>query len=223
MARAAAMHSMGSLLVDLADNDANNLSRPSRWKPLLEFIPFSLLIGIDLPCATWSMARRAPQSSSMPSPLRGAGEHLWGLPSLSDKDQQKVHDANHQLRGAVRLIRRSIAECGTGYLENPASSRVWKVPSVIALIASGRAELLCFDQCQYGTAWRKRTRFLVWGKLRGLILNRCSGKGGMCSRSGRPHLQLTGASGGQFRSSHAQVFTLELGSAVFQHLMSHKC
>ena len=59
-----------SILVDFASSPKNDLSRASRWKDVEELVELSDFVGIDLPCNTWSRARRAPWWSRMPSALR---------------------------------------------------------------------------------------------------------------------------------------------------------
>jgi len=174
-------------------------------------------LGIDLPCSTWSRARRAPPGSKWPGPLRGdTPEEIWGRSDLSEKERNAVNIANKMTKLALACVRVSAVSGGSGYLENPASSRLWKLGVIQKLVEKGLAEVIVFDQCQYGTQWRKRTRLLVWGRLRGISLKSCCSKGGLCSRTGKPHVQLTGASGRTFRSAHAQVFPLGLGQAMFE-------
>ena len=50
-----------------------------------------------------------------------------------------------------------------------------------------------FDFCQYGTRWRKRTTIMCWlTPVLPALLRKCSGKQGVCSSTGRPHIQLCG-------------------------------
>jgi len=99
-----------SIVLDLSDSAENDLSRPIAHRRLKQFLRRVCLLGIDIPCNTWSLARRAPPGSRMPSALRGSDPHstLWGLPGLSEKDEAKVKAANLMIHSAVGLIRAAI-------------------------------------------------------------------------------------------------------------------
>ena len=97
-----------SVLVDWDKNPLNDLSKPSRWSDVGRLLKDSNLVGIDLPCPTWSRARRAPRWSKMPSPLRDDDKYIWGLPDLTAAEEVKVAKANHMTWGALRIIRRYI-------------------------------------------------------------------------------------------------------------------
>ena len=117
-----------------------------------------------MPPGAWTRARRAPPHSQMPKPLRGdSPEELWGLEGLSYKDKTKVKAANNMVIGAFRVIRRALKLRIPGYLENPLTSRLWKLPQFQKWIDAGLGSFVTLDMCQYGTPWRKRTRTLrLW-------------------------------------------------------------
>lgn len=146
-----------SILVDFASSPKNDLSRASRWKDVEELVELSDFVGIDLPCNTWSRARRAPWWSRMPSALRDDAKHLFGFPWLKPRDAAKVKAANMMLRRTLKVIKRCLSTGKAGYLENPWSSRLWKVRGIKHLIRRKQAFLLRCDMCQYGTQWRKPT------------------------------------------------------------------
>ena len=56
-------------VIDLTDAAVNDLSSLSSWNRVLSVIQDFDFVGIDLPCNTWSRARRAPTHSRMPSAL----------------------------------------------------------------------------------------------------------------------------------------------------------
>eukprot|EP00974_Lingulodinium_polyedra_P086567 8388860-Lingulodinium_polyedra.AAC.1 len=92
--------------------------------------------------------------------------------------------------GAVSFIRACLKLNIPGYLENPLSSMVWKVPKIQALARDARVHLCDLDMCQFKTPWRKPTRMLTW--LCEFPFPRCAGQGGQCSRTHRPRVQLSG-------------------------------
>ena len=118
-----------ALVVDIAGALENDLSKPSRWNLLASQVHTFDCVGIDLPCNTWSRGRRAPKHSRFPQPLRGdIDEEIFGLPGLKKGDFEKVKNANQMMWGAYKLIRRALRSGVCGYLENPLTSRLWKLP-----------------------------------------------------------------------------------------------
>ena len=78
-------------IVDICDDTRNDLSKFSAWNNIRKVAHLFHLIGIDLPCNTWTRARRAPPWSSLPGPLRGDhGDNVLGLPHLLPGDQLEV-------------------------------------------------------------------------------------------------------------------------------------
>ena len=143
-------------VVDLCDSASNDLGRPSKWNAVLKSVHVFDYIGIDLPCNTWSKARRAPPWSRLPKPLRSA-DRIYGLQSLSPGDGLKVTAANKMLVGAVRTVRKCLKLGIVGYLENPRNSWVWQTPLMLRLLKHPRIQLVTCHQCQYGCQWKKPT------------------------------------------------------------------
>ena len=155
------------------------------WHAVLRDLDYFDAVGGDLPCNTWSRARRAPKHSRLPGPLRGETDiEVMGLPGLSDKDQSKVENANRMLFGAMKVIRRCTRKGIPGYLEHPLTSRLWKTPCMKRLLRSPNVRFVKADQCQYGAAWRKPTGLLFWCAP-SAGLSRCTGNAGYCSRTRR--------------------------------------
>lgn len=201
-------HGGDAILIDFASSKQNDLGRPSRWQDVLSLAAFATIVGIDLPCNTWSRARRAPWWSKMPSPLRGDNpSDIFGLSGLKKSDFGKVQAANHMVRGALRLIRFCLKKGIPGYLENPLTSRLWKVPAIQQLLAQRKAFFIRADMCQYNTQWRKPTGLLIW-HCSSFSMKTCWQKA-KCKRTAKPHLQLTGAINGKFLTHQAQVHTKE--------------
>jgi hypothetical protein len=208
-------------VIDLAHDVANNICSKPVQSDIDVLVSHAALVGIDLPCATWSLARRAPVWSSMPSPLRSSvGSEIWGLPHLSDGDRRKVRIGNVQVKHAVKVIRSCVAGGTPGYLENPLTSRVWLVIARLLKkeLKAGLVVLRRTCLCQYGVPWKKPTRLLTWGSS-SVDLKWCCGKG-VCSRTKRPHLTLTGISGnGKFLTSQAQVYPKQFVSHLLPQLL----
>jgi len=220
LADAAAKRGCLSMVLDLADSLFNDLGRPCVYAKLLKVIPECSLLCLDIPCNTWSRARRGPPSSKLPRALRSDAE-LWGLKGLSPRDEAKVRSANHMIKGCLRLVRAAIENNVGGYLENPLTSRLWLVPAIQSLVKRQLAVFIDLDMCQYDTQWRKPTRLLVWGPSRhSFELRRCQGRAGICSRTHKPHLKLSGLANGAFVTAQAQVYTWAFSDAVVRQLLN---
>ena len=214
-------HGGESILVDFSSSKQNDLGKPSRWRDVLTLAAFSTMVGIDLPCNTWSRARRAPWWSKMPSPLRGDNpDNIFGLGGLNQSDFEKVSAANHMVRGALKLIRFCLKRGIPGYLENPLTSRLWKVPAIQQLLRQGKAFFVRADMCQYNTQWRKPTGLLIW-HCSLFSMNTCWQKP-KCKRTAKPHLQLTGVKNGKFLTHQAQVYTKDFASSLISLITHHK-
>ena len=140
----------------------------------------------------------------MPNALRGSDPStIMGLPQLSAADKKKVREANCMLEWVVKLIKRCLQLNIAGYLENPLSSRVWKTAPVKALLQEKKVQFVKSDFCMYDMPWKKPIGLLVFNSPE-VKLCRCRKKG-VCSRTGKPHLQLTGVAGKRFLTQQAQV------------------
>ncbi len=151
VARAAHSDNLGSLVFDIEHHSCNNLGSPKAEKDLMWLVNRRLLggesacrlSGIELPCNSWSLARRG-----RPPPLRDSSTLLMGLPDLSSKDKLRVQHGNRQCWSAVRLIQHALKRNIPGYLENPKTSRLWKTRGIQQLPKHNEVQLLSFDQCQ---------------------------------------------------------------------------
>ena len=93
------------------------------------------------------------------------------------------------------------------FIENPAGSLIWKARRLQRLLRLPGCQRLTFDCCQYGAPWRKRTSVAAWGAADlSRLQRRCAGRRGMCSRSGRPHVILTGHAGGTHLTAQAAAY-----------------
>ena len=150
------------------------------------------LLWIGLVCASWSRARRNTSGKpGFPPPLRDSHKFIMGLPDLSPRDVQRVKDGNRQMRWAARRFRRAAAHQIACVIENPEGSRLWETPEFKSLMK--RHPHVVIHYCAFGTSWRKATRLLFCHiELQDLVKFRCQGRG-VCSYTGLPHQQLSGA------------------------------
>ena len=166
------------------------------------------LVWLGMPCTTFSRARR--HDGIGPGPLRSS-DALWGLPDLRPNDQRKLRDGNALFRFTLRIA----ALCQSLHIpfviENPFSSMAWEMPTMRKFISTSRAHECDLDFCMYGENWKKPTK-LVHNFLDLTVLNRrCHSSTHICSRTGRPHVPLTGlASNGQFMTLVAQPYPMSL-------------
>ena len=107
---------------------------------------------IALPCTTFSIAQRGRLRSEL---------YPMGLPGLPPHLQARVDNGNALLRASLQIIRACISQGIPWILENPGSSYAFKTLAVRELIRLGWGFEVTCDQCQYGTKWRKRTKFLI--------------------------------------------------------------
>ena len=198
-------------VIDFAFSPLNDLSKPSKWNRIMQVLHLFDIIGIDIPCNTWSRARRAPAWSRMPKALR-SDQYTFGLPGLSAKDQKLVEQANVMFFGAVRVIRRCLKQNIPGYLENPATSRLWQTPQMKRLLQDPRCHLIRADMCQYACSWKKPTLLLFWN-VTAPLFRICLGTH-TCSRTHRRHVQLSGIAGKRFLTHQAQIYSLSFSQAL---------
>lgn len=143
----------------------------------------------------------------------------WGLPPefLSIAEQKKIQLGNACFRSCISLIRLLDRHRIPWILENSASSKCWYLPYFHRLCSQPHVQTVISDFCQFGTRWRKRTRFCCGNiELDDLhrLQHKCSGHG-MCSRTGRPHFQLTGTGPGNRNwTAIAQSYPVKLSEAL---------
>ena len=216
-AKAYAERGGSAAVVDLSQAKANDLSKFSAWNRVRQVAYRFNLIGIDLPCNTWTRARRAPPWSRLPGPLRGDhSDSILGLPQLKPGDQLKVQAANRMMYGACKLIRLCLRLGVSGYLENPLTSRLWLAPPMKDLLNRDGVHFIKTDMCMHGTQWKKPVGLLVWG-CEPFSLPRCTCRS-KCSRTGKNHVQLTGIKGSRFATERAQMFPSAFASKLVDAL-----
>ncbi len=124
-------------------------------------------------------------------------QYPWGIlrEQLTEKEWQSILLGNRCFRACLRIMR-ILDQYRIPYiLENPASSKAWFLPPVQSHIRQSHVQFITCDFCQFGARWKKPRSFIC-GHVDPLDLvrlgRRCSGRG-CCSRTGRPHVQLTGS------------------------------
>ena len=168
------------------------------------------------PCLTFSVARCSH------APLRSS-DYPSGLPHLDELQKKQVTRANTLVRNMLRIVKLALAHNVPFIIENPHSSFLWKLPSMIALAETPGVRMIVCDQCMFGARWRKRTRFLV-GAVNPLdaegLARRCFGQR-YCDRSGVKHQILQGrAPGGASWTLVAQKFPTPLALRLARVLLS---
>ena len=116
-----------------------------------------IMVWLGTPCTTWSRARRG--GGSGPPPIR-TNEHIWGLPHLSDCDQNKINKGNLMLKFSAYIFRLCIRHKVAVALENPHSSMLWQTPQMKYLLQHREVDSDYTDFCQEGCLFRKRTRIM---------------------------------------------------------------
>lgn len=167
---------------ELLHGEDYDLTKPSFLSKIREDIRNGKIFAAMLapPCSSFSPARDRTR-------VIRTREHPWGLQGLPKHEVAKVQIGDKCFRSAFKIVK-WLDEAGIPWiLENPHSSKCWYLPPLVNLSQAPRVRVNVCDFCQYGTQWRKRTRFLS-GNLAecdlGRIQRRCHGKPGWCSRSG---------------------------------------
>ena len=113
-------------------------------------------------------------------------------------------------------------QCHCLYIENPSTSSFWHVPEIIAWHDLSRLESVSMDYCQFAQFWRKRTRFAFSSFLSLLSLQRlCKGHKGICSRTGKPHVQPKGKCNGVNWTKIAEPYPRALCRRISQLVFRH--
>lgn len=216
LSRAVAACFHGNLTVvpiDLCHGNEHDLEKRSIQHFVLAAIRTGKVAGVWLgtPCTSWSRARQLDGRG--PGPLRSDNQ-LRGLANLSVADQARVRTGN-VLADFSALIFETCEKMGIPVcLENPATSRMWLLPRFKRLRSKSSVQVHLTDYCQDGKPWRKRTRLMSSGVDLGPCVRQCNSHRGICSRTGKAHVQLCGHKPGTFMTSHAQPYPVTLCKRV---------
>ena len=211
--------------LDILLSAEHDVTRKSVLDGLLRRVRLRLVRAalIAAPCTTFSRARRCP-TAGRPGPLRSS-ELPWGLPrsAMSEKDQARLDNGNAIMRATLTFLQCCV-RCKVPFiLENPQSSIMWWLPEIIELAAVPQAQFVVTHFCQWGTPWKKATKFLCYRcPTAEANLNRlCHARGCICSRTQQPHVVLSGANkGGILWTRLAQPYPTPLAKALGRTLES---
>ena len=184
-------------------------------------------VWLGTECSSWSRARRGPVGSRMPRALR-SDEHLWGLPGLSPADQRRADMGNAMAQFTISVIRLCV-ELGIPVgLENPLSSRLWKLPELDALTSLPCSQIVKLHMCQFGAQWMKPTQVCLWhcanadsARHQCRAHRRCGMS--ICSATGERHLVLSGLNGKHgFKTNAASVYPTQFCTELCDILLRGK-
>lgn len=178
---------------DVANGADQDLLHPTVLSTIEGWLSAGIVTGVWLgtPCTTWSIAHTTP--------IVRTDAYPYGVPGLPPKHAAAVKMGNRTMLVTRRIIKRCIQLRVPAFLENPASSRLFRV-TPIASLAQPAQNIVC-DYSQFGMRWRKHARVLAWHACDCSSLNTvCSGRHGMCSRTHCPHIALQGKPTGSSKS-----------------------
>ena len=101
-------------------------------------------------------------------------------------------------------------------IENPRSSFLWQMPSVLKLAARPTTRVHHLHQCRYGCPWMKPTTMMSGGGIQDApaleLVCKPVRRGGLslCSVTGKPHFVLSNPS----VTKQAQTYSPELADAL---------
>ena len=197
---------------DVARGPHEDLTQPSVLLTLRREILGNKVLGAFLspPCRTWGPSgNRTVQVRSSMEP--------WGLKTLvpGSAAHARVVEGNRVMRAVFATIRLLHKQGVPWILEHPHGSFLFKTEAVENWMKSRTIGSAVLDQCQFGVAWRKRTRLLCGNldmRTVAFVNRRCHAQRGYCSRTGRKHFHLEGvAPSGQKWTSLAAAYPKALG------------
>ena len=180
------------LLWDICYGPEYDLTCPAVQHMVLGWIKNGSVIAghLGTPCQSFSRARDRPGG---PPRLRSDAQPL-GLEGLKPWDATKVKNGNLLMRFTVRVMLLAISLALPFTLENPARSRLWLCPPVLALLRRRSITCQVVEYCMFGMPWKKSTLF-VGSHLSLVRLSpfRCVGaRRGLCRYSNIAHIPLAG-------------------------------
>jgi hypothetical protein len=176
------------------------------------------MLWLGITCASWSRARRGnPNYTGYPPPLRGdSSELIWGVSGLNEKDQTRVDLGNKLALKTVRYVKLCMQFGVPCVIENPALSRLWLFPPLLNVLKL--ANFVDFDHCQYGSAFRKPTKLACWNIDLGRLAKKCHCSKGICSKTQRPHIVLTGSNGKGFLTAQGSMYPQAFACEVMKEV-----
>jgi len=202
-----------ALAIDVKHGTHMDVLRPEVQQLLTAWIRSGVVwaVWLGTPCTTWSVAHTTPVVRSAAYP--------WGIPGLPSKHAEAVSTGNKTARFTAQIIKVCQAHNVPVCLENPASSRLWKCPAIAGLLPLA-SDCVRSAYCQFGAPWRKITQVAGWNVGSLAPMNKlCRGQKGVCSRTGRPHLQLNGRSNGVSWTKIAEPYPGPWARQMARHLV----
>ena len=137
-----------------------DLSHKHAWDMLDFLLQRVVIAGVHIapPCGTCSRARGIPMAdgSKGPQPLRSA-EHPLGIPSLNQRDQQRVFLANQIYKFCGEYVKKLHAAGIPWTIENLTNSLMWDLEYFTWAISTGF--FVNMHACAYGSTRKKLTSF----------------------------------------------------------------
>ena len=168
---------------------------------ILGWITSGVVAGVWLgtPCSTWTRALRSPLRSE---------QYPDGLPDLTAEQDSKLRVGNESFTFTLRIIRACLKYNVGVMIENPQTSLLWSHPLFQKLLNMKSSTSVICHMCQFGSPWMKATRVQAWGVGELWELDKkCCGPRGICSRTARPHIMLSGrAPGGRHWTAIAAAY-----------------
>ena len=141
------------LTYDILHSPTEDLLDESVQRHITEMVEAGCFLSLTAGpvCASFSRAVRPPvRSAQLPEGLAGITENM----------KLKVAVGNAMATWLAVLVER-VLELGLPFwVENPAGSFLWLQPAWRRLVEKYELDSMLTDYCRWGTAWRKRTRFL---------------------------------------------------------------
>ena len=204
---------------DIKTDARLDVTIPAVLSSILREIRAGRVLGVMLapPCTTFSTIRA----------LRGAVRSKtfpWGLAPLPAKHAKEVDEANACVKSTIEIVKACLSKQTPFFLENPKSSLFWYLPEVQKWFSRKHVIVSNCDYCQYGTPYRKPTRFLsayLDHVDLGRVAKTCTPHG-PCSRTHKPHSILIGRGPtGEAKTRSAQSYPRDLCSALAVVLVNH--
>jgi len=157
--------------VDICHEEKENLLDLGFVELLLRMVDRGLfrLIHMGTVCTTFSIAAKP---SYRYRNHEGFTETKPGLPGFK---QRKVAIGDWFLHLSLVVFELQLVGGNSASMENPGSSMMWHVSSVVAFVAKWQLIFVAFDMCQYGAPFKKYTKLLTNVPAFASLSRRCCG------------------------------------------------
>ena len=193
---------------DKLQGPSGDLLRRSVLERVLRLMRTGMCLGVfaGIECRTFSVMQGGRlRSAAFPA----------GLPNLPDHLRDKVKVGNALFGAGMVILSECIKLRIPFILENPQSSRMWDMPTNIALSNNPEVQDVVLDYCGYGARWRKTTKFRCFMLSPAHLARRCRPVGKLCGHSLQPHIILEGRDPtGVCWTSRASEYPAKLATAL---------